>query len=472
MLRDGPSAGQCAQGGRVTTRGPFAAGKVRNEAQHARRGLRTLEVLEVVGLAVLFVSIDMVHEFPAMAPINRVLGVAVTLGAIGLRRPVGAHLPGPEVKLLLGFVSWIVATGLLVAQSDDLLFAQTRLTVQVLALGWSIAIFAQTKRRVVLVCMALAAAGIVAQFGWIGDATQGASGMAVAGGVRTAGRFRNPNSLALRCHLAIVGTFGLWPYVRQWLLRAALVVLSGGFVWTIVTTASRKHFLGVLLLPVLASWFMKNGRSGAFGKRALVVIVAAAATAGMWAAAKGTLIAKRLDATEKAADERASLYRAGWELLQESPLAGIGWGNYRLRSGEDMLSHSEYVEVLASSGLVGGGLYFAVPLLAGRRLYRSCRTAASPVDRRAAGYWLAVLLTLAFVGTGIPLCYSPGAWSVIGVCLAQAWAAGHSPSLARRADGRNPLSRGASPGARPADRLRSRDGFGLPPAGLGTGGKA
>lgn len=390
--------------------------------------------------AVVLVGIDLAYRYPQLAEFNRAMGIVVALGAFALVRSARAVVPRREVLLLIAFVAWIVLTGTIVADDIEQLWRYTRLTIQVLGLGLAVAVFAQTRLRIRLILLALVIAGVAAGVGWFTGAEGGVDMEPWREAGRAAGLFKNPNSLALRSQLAIVGTLGLIGQTRRFSVRAVLIALTIAFSGLILATASRKHFLVLLLFPVMAAWMMSKGRRFRLWQKALAVVAALALSAGLYFASRDLLVAKRFEESRESAEGRGQLYVIGWGLLLSNPVMGVGWGHYASASGEGMLSHSEFIEVAASAGLVGAGLYFAVPILTWRRLDRVRRGAGEAWARNTAGFLLASLGALLLVGLGAPLCYSPSAWFVFGLCMGHAWGmsrplklrGARSPSTARR----------------------------------------
>ena|GEM_PF-84278 len=136
---------------------------------------------------------------------------------------------------------------------------------------------------------------------------------------------------------------------------------------------------------------------------ALVASVFAFALAGvLWAG--GERLAARLEsvpvdvgasgASVRWGDRRTEIWRASWKLFTEHPLAGAGLAAYRAgvtcchdASGEMSLeqAHDEYLEVLASGGLIAAALVAWQAFLFARRARRTLRSNDSTRRALAAG---------------------------------------------------------------------------------------
>jgi O-antigen ligase len=82
-------------------------------------------------------------------------------------------------------------------------------------------------------------------------------------------------------------------------------------------------------------------------------------------------------------DRRAEVWRATWGLIKEHPLAGIGFGAFRAgitahhdASGEMSLeqAHDDYLELLASGGVIGAAIFAWFVALFARRALKSLRS--------------------------------------------------------------------------------------------------
>jgi O-antigen ligase len=65
---------------------------------------------------------------------------------------------------------------------------------------------------------------------------------------------------------------------------------------------------------------------------------------------------------EKSVELRLEMIRMGLEMWQESPIWGNGNEAFRVKSGLNAYSHSNYVELLANYGVIGFVLFY-IPLL-------------------------------------------------------------------------------------------------------------
>lgn len=71
--------------------------------------------------------------------------------------------------------------------------------------------------------------------------------------------------------------------------------------------------------------------------------------------------------------QRMYLMKQGVRVWMEHPFAGVGWNNYRFYNDAKLYAHNNYVEMLASLGIVGFLLYYAMFLREGFFLFSAFR---------------------------------------------------------------------------------------------------
>jgi O-antigen ligase len=162
---------------------------------------------------------------------------------------------------------------------------------------------------------------------------------------------------------------------------------------------------------------------------------------------------------------RIWLYQRAMEVALENPLIGIGLDNFRDQTGTQIgqrigtYTHSNYMEVLVSTGLVGFLIYFSIYWLWLRKLIR-CRGLVHDQNHFAA-YLRVVTVVLAYVIMDFTTVsyYSKLQWLVFPWVIAEletmratAGARDRSPQRALR-QRQPPESHHAGPGGQPARRF-------------------
>jgi len=182
-----------------------------------------------------------------------------------------------------------------------------------------------------------------------------------------AGVFNDPNDVCLVLTLGIVCSYYHAATARSYALAALWWLPIGLFVYGIKLTQSRGGLLG--LLSAVGAYCIAR-----FGwRRALPFVVVGLPAAVLAIGGRQSDIS-----AGDTAHERVMLWAAGLSELTRSPLyimTGIGAGLYGpVISGE---AHNSFICGYVEWGLLGGGLFLAMFVLAVRMLY-SLRPAAKP----------------------------------------------------------------------------------------------
>lgn len=202
---------------------------------------------------------------------------------------------------------------------------------------------------------------------------------------------QGPEAMRLEAYVATLAVMALplavWLAVSSrytlarsgWLLGAAL--LAAVVLWSRNRAAAAALAAGLLgaVLMVVAMYRPAPGRppqpqrhrAAAWLGAALVAVLAGTWVTGahhrfavLWQSSAPASAAQRLDLGT--AQERVALWRAAWELARAAPILGVGPGHYarteqaaRIGS-EPRTAHSNYLGMLAESGLVSLVLYLAL----------------------------------------------------------------------------------------------------------------
>lgn len=236
-----------------------------------------------------------------------------------------------------------------------------------------------------------------------------------AGG-RLRGTFVNPNHLATYLEMALAAAFAAgwwaWRQVRRELVleRRLVMTITPAVVWltlfaTLAFTSSRSGLvaaaIGVVLQGLLAAGASRRWRLAPLGALGALVGIGAVAAVGLQQGL-GRLLT--VSTYEVAWGSRALAYRAAVGLWRRFPLTGTGLGTFqdafplvRPRGLEGTWSHlhSDWLELLLTTGLAGAAIVvFGLTKLAAR-LSRVLRHGERAEDRAAALAALGALAALA-----------------------------------------------------------------------------
>jgi O-antigen ligase len=317
------------------------------------------------------------------------------------------------VFALIQSVAWssvtIAGTNVPQALSADPL--QTRLfVVQLSALvlvAWVLVRCTSNARRVRLLIDLIVALGVVsAVFGLWRQATQHQAGFVLPylrPGFGYA-QFINANHFAYLMEMALGLSLGVVIGRGVAGRRFVIYLIAALPMWVaLVLCGSRGGLLSILCQVVfLASWFVsgrqklnpkKNGRSLVMKVVLVAMLLIGAISTVVFVG--GDPLSSRLDTISieldrKTADTftlRSNIWRATWHLIKDHPLAGTGFGAFRVAitkyhqaSGvmTPQEAHNEYLELPASGGLIG----LAIGVWCCAAFVRLTRRALATTDRR------------------------------------------------------------------------------------------
>lgn len=135
---------------------------------------------------------------------------------------------------------------------------------------------------------------------------------------------------------------------------------------------------------------------------------------------EGTVVGDRIemgaDRGGVEGDIRYSMYEYGLQLFYEYPLFGVGFNNFRNYFYTGQYSHSDYIESLSCTGIIGFILYQAIYLIV---LFRAIKIFFESIDNRIrlyAAFVILSILVIKILGTGIILFYVPAPLILFGLC--------------------------------------------------------
>jgi len=265
----------------------------------------------------------------------------------------------------------------------------------------------------------------------------------VAGDVvqRAVGATYNPNGFAYQMLLSFMALLYLWPKADRTSKKLLVFALGGVFTFGIVTSGSRKIFLALILLVAL--WALLALRRFSRTAPRYVFAVCAIGLAAYWFVGfsmRDTIIGVRFQqdfrggvTREEVEDyDRTLLYMDAFRVFSEHPIVGVGLGNFKFRSYSGQESHSDYMEVLSCTGLIGLLIYLGIYLVLWRRLKALPRW--FPGETYNAQTLKAMLLTILFTALGMPHYLVPMTWaflaSIIGYTFRLEWSRSRVPRCA------------------------------------------
>lgn len=197
--------------------------------------------------------------------------------------------------------------------------------------------------------------------------------------VKTLGEHNNPNTLAV---VMFAGIFSVLTKYNGSLKRLfASVLLYIPFMYTIIQTGSKKGLLsGVLLFIIWLHIIRKyEGECASKIKKITInILILFLVLGGIFYFLyyfMDTASYQRLELIFSSTStlSRITYYDEALDFFSDSPIVGIGFGQFILNSRLGRYSHSTYAEVIACTGIIGTIIYFYPIIKCGKDLWLKSR---------------------------------------------------------------------------------------------------
>lgn len=185
----------------------------------------------------------------------------------------------------------------------------------------------------------------------------------------------NPNNFAYLLLISTSALLFLWKKKSSVKWRFFIAIVLCLFAFSIIASGSRKAYIGLIVLIILWLW---NCYRKKISKQPIFIIIIfiifgiiffltdyMLSNTYMGKRFKITFVDQRDQIREY---DRIILYQEGIQMIAENPIFGVGLGNYQIHSSLDAESHSDYIEVAASTGITGFIIYFSIYLVLWLRL--------------------------------------------------------------------------------------------------------
>lgn len=345
------------------------------------------------------------------------------LAIIGIRNPL-------EIKLFTLWGVWAIATGGFVAVSNIQFLAGVNTMIRQVLLVWAAyAIFVRQHQYSYYFWMLIAVATLNICATRLGFHVETSAGFANAEFVRDFVDLTTTRAEGLTGNANEMGfsmLAGIWACMMLWRKRTGIVwgkvrhlifvVLMIIFAYYAIQTGSRKTLLVMGIVTFAWATWMLPGR---FSVKSVVIsvvlglVMLAVAFFVMEYVMTDTVLGKRLlkwfDAGGGSAaagfkeDIRYWLYMDGFKFWQDNPIAGIGLRQFAVRHWSGLYSHSDYMEPLACTGLVGFILYQGFALTIVMRLLKLLyRKIPADISYNIKGMFVFMLCNHYLIGLGAP----------------------------------------------------------------------
>ncbi len=153
------------------------------------------------------------------------------------------------------------------------------------------------------------------------------------------------------------------------LIKIGILALVGFFSYYIALSGSRKSSLAFVILIVSWVFFsfpLKKSVQIGIG----MLFFALLAGSYLYTVFEDTPVIQRFAQLEEdsgGTDIRTMLYREAFGVFQDYPVFGVGLNNFRVYSSSGLYAHSNYMEILADTGIIGFAIYFFIYFMIWRK---------------------------------------------------------------------------------------------------------
>jgi|SRR5215204_2018116 len=285
--------------------------------------------------------------------------------------------------------------------------------------------------RLLLTGFVLGAAASVL-IGLLGQGLGTAATAELAQAGRLQGGAGDPNYLAAGLVPALALGVGLIATTRnpagRWWLAVAIAVLMAG----LASSESRGGLIAGLVCALLAVIVFKKSRLATIGGLVALIVVA-----GAWFMANPAAWQRVTETKADAGSGRVDLWRIGWRMIGDYPVAGVGLRNFGVEAPQYTRApgvlrfvkhverrqepHNVYLALWAETGVIGLLLFLIVPVGALRAASLAAKRFDQLGDTRMAVLSRVALLGLAGMLTAsffLPNGTDKRLWFLMGICLA------------------------------------------------------
>jgi hypothetical protein len=377
----------------------------------------------------------------------KVLGLLLSLGFIykyvtsDQRWKFLDHPPETFSYTLWGV--WVGATGLIVCTSIEIFYTNYRTLVLTCIMIWIVYGMLRQKLddRLLYKVIIIASLGHIAavQLGYTMELSTGEiiTDAAASGDDRVAGLVGNANGLGFVMVYGVECAILLWRMKRSsfnifWKLFLILFVLLSAYIT--FSTGSRKTAAAIVVLIVgWLVWLLPIGKgvSTLFVRLGMIGLTLVISVSAFSFLIHKTLVGERFTQLSDRGkgsivvgveeDIRYEMYQEGLRMFREHPVAGVGLGHFNVYFWKGLYSHSDYIEPLACTGLVGFLLYHSFYFFLFRRLLKLYRRVRNGDEKYQIGGMLLALSVHLVLGFGSPYWQSQRTFILLIIFVTYTW---------------------------------------------------
>lgn len=357
----------------------------------------------------------------------RILGIGLVLACIYKYATANTKWKNydhpPELFAYTLWGVWAGLTGVMVCASIPLFWANYRILLQNIMMIWSVYVLLRLTWSDRLVYWAIIIGCIVQMVAVrMGISVEKDVGMIIGeevfGEERVSGLTGNANSLGFTMVTGFYCLMQVWQMKRSpinFILKVLLIGFMMASVYITWQTGSRKTSTAMIVLIIgWLVWVLPQGKGSSalfmrVGVLAAMLVVGGALLAFI---SDETMVGKRFKMLLEQGqgsvvvgledDIRADMYKEGIMMVLAHPIAGVGLGHFEYYYWAGAYSHSDYIEPLSCTGLVGFLLYHSFNGFLLMRVLRLRRRVRNNNDKYILNAILLSLCVHFLLGLGAP----------------------------------------------------------------------
>jgi O-antigen ligase len=370
----------------------------------------------------------------------RLVGIGMVVALIAVhfkktRRAVGFYQLPPELICYLLFVLWASVTGPLVAVSPIVFFDQLKTLLQMLVMVLTIYGLLRFKMMPNMVFIGLILASLIQ--GFVVITGRGLEEVKEISEEQSVGLTTNANTLGMIAAYGTLAALIVWRRrtLSPWMNRLAILAVLTANAYVVIASGSRKSGLILALAWILWGLFVLPRMKSLGRLLAPVIIVVLMATAAYFVlpvVMSDTVLGKRLiELKEKEGggsitfgvleNERVNMYKEGWRMFLQSPIVGVGLGQFPFHYSRMSYSHSDIIEPLATTGVVGFMLYQGFYFIMLIRLRKLIHWARDEYERYRLKCMVLMIICILLYGLGGPHVLSLNTFVILATISAYSW---------------------------------------------------
>lgn len=375
-----------------------------------------------LALFLFVVGVLTVSRIEGLSKIMILYGFTLTAGFLiylSYRRLFGIV---PEVIVYSAWIMWTLS-GAAIAVDKFLFFSKLITIIQINFLLFVVSRMVSLRKNIFVVMSAIIVGGLIVILSgfYTGEFTE-----AVESNSRTrvAGLVENANGFAYQLTFVVFAIFYFWKSKSSTVWRLLLLFILFLSVIGILFSGSRMGLLGLLTFIFL--WWVfcsrkKLPQNPITFYSILIGILYTSYKFFSYVLTK-TYLGHRtqLILEESSSLKRLQYYKDGLDMILHNPIFGVGLDNFRVLSSETY-SHSNYIEIASTTGIIGFLIFFSIFLILWKRLKRMEKIYKEPHFLYNIGLFKAAILSILIQSFATVNYYSKLTWTFLAAIIGYIW---------------------------------------------------